>query len=195
MDAHAWDARYRAAEHVWPTGPNAWVARETAGLSSGLALDLAAGEGRNALWLAQRGWTVDAVDFSPVAARRIAESAVRHSAPVRVTVADVRRWAPTADSYDLVLISYLHLPRAEMARVLESAALAARPGGTLLLVGHDVSNLEHGIGGPQEPEVLSSVERVLAVWEPLTDVVVAEVARRPAAGEVALDTVVRAVRH
>ncbi|MET7380319.1 class I SAM-dependent methyltransferase [Streptomyces sp. NPDC005526] len=195
MDADAWDERYRAAERVWSVEPNRWVARETAGLRPGRALDLAAGEGRNAAWLASRGWRVDALDFSPVAVRRIEEAAGRYEGAVRAAVADVTRYTPEEAAYDLVLISYLHLPPPQMDRVLESACRAVRPGGTLLLVGHDADNLEHGTGGPRDARVLSSVERVRAVWEPCADLVVAEVARRPVGDAVALDTVVRAVRR
>ncbi|MFG2309359.1 class I SAM-dependent methyltransferase [Streptomyces sp. NPDC048566] len=195
MDADAWDERYRTTDRVWSAEPNRWVVRETAGLPPGRALDLAAGEGRNAAWLAGRGWSVDAVDFSPVAVRRIVEAAGPHRDAVRAEVADATRYAPEEAAYDLVLISYLHLPAPDMAVVLETACRAARPGGALVLVGHDVSNAEHGVGGPQDVRVLSDVEQVRAAWEPCADIVVAEVARRPVGEAVALDTVVRAVRR
>lgn len=195
MDANAWDERYRASERVWSVEPNMWVAREASGLTPGRALDLAAGEGRNALWLAGRGWRVDAVDFSPVAVRRIADTAENRQAEVRAEVADVTRYTAEEAAYDLVLVSYLQLPRQDMAGVLETACRAARPGGTLLLVGHDFTNLTQGTGGPQDPRVLTSVEQVRTAWEPCADVVVAEVARRPVGQEEALDTVVRAVRR
>ena len=67
MDAGAWDERYAATGMVWSTGPNQFVERELQELPPGRALDLACGEGRNARWLAKRGWQVTAVDFSPVA--------------------------------------------------------------------------------------------------------------------------------
>lgn len=195
MDANAWDERYRSDERVWSAEPNRWVAREAGDLRPGRALDLAAGEGRNAVWLASRGWRVDALDFSPVAVRRIETTAEHYRETVHATVADVTRHDPDEGAYDLVLISYLHLPGPEMQGVLERACRAARPGGTLLLVGHDVSNLEHGVGGPQDVRVLSSVEQVTATWGRCADIVVAEVARRPVEDAVALDTVVRAIRR
>lgn len=195
MDANAWDERYRGDERVWSAEPNRWVARETGGLRPGRALDLAAGEGRNAVWLASRGWRVDAVDFSPVAVRKIETAADYHQEAVNATVADVTRYTPDEGAYDLVLVSYLHLPRPEMQGVLERACRAARPGGTLLLVGHDVSNPEHGVGGPQDVRVLSSVEQVSEVWGRCADIVVAEVARRPVEDAEALDTVVCAIRR
>ncbi|MDF6045399.1 class I SAM-dependent methyltransferase [Streptomyces sp. JH14] len=195
MDAGAWDDRYRAAERVWSAEPNRWVVREAAGLEPGRALDLAAGEGRNAVWLASRGWRVDAVDFSPVAVRRITDAAAHHRWAIRAEVADVTQHTPEEAAYDLVVISYLHLPRQDMAGVLKNARRAVRPAGTLLLVGHDVANLEHGTGGPQDPRVLTSVEQVRAAWEPCADIVLAEVARRPVGEAEALDTVVRAVHR
>ena len=70
MDASEWDRRYAAADLVWSAGPNAVVAREADDLPPGRALDLASGEGRNAIWLAERGWRVTAVDFSAVATER-----------------------------------------------------------------------------------------------------------------------------
>lgn len=195
MDANAWDERYSESERVWSAEPNRWVVRETSGLAPGRALDLAAGEGRNALWLAERGWRVDAVDFSSVAVRRIADAAADRGVDVRTEVADATRYDPEEAAYDLVLVSYLHLPQEDMTGVLKSACRAARPGGTLLLVGHDAANLAHGTGGPQDPRVLSSVEQVRAVWEPYADIAVAEVASRPVGEAQALDTVVRAIRR
>ena len=64
MDQAAWDERYAGPELVWGAGPNCFVATELAGLSPGRALDLGTGEGRNAIWLAERGWQVTAVDGS-----------------------------------------------------------------------------------------------------------------------------------
>ena len=67
MDAEAWNERYRTSELMWSAGPNQFVEAELADLAPGRAVDLAAGEGRNAIWLARRGWQVTAVDFSQVA--------------------------------------------------------------------------------------------------------------------------------
>jgi SAM-dependent methyltransferase len=67
MDPAAWDERYAATDLVWSAGPNQFVEQELAGLAPGRALDLACGEGRNARWLAEQGWHVTAMDFSPVA--------------------------------------------------------------------------------------------------------------------------------
>lgn len=154
MDARDWDERYGASDLVWTAGPNRFVEEHTAGLEPGSALDVAAGEGRNALWLAQRGWDVTALDFSEVAVERGRRLARERGVEVDLRVADVTV-EPFGDrGYDLALVSYLHLPHERLADVHRRAAAAVGAGGTLLIVGHDRTNIERGHGGPQDPGVL-----------------------------------------
>ena len=162
MDAQTWDERYRERELVWSADPNEFVARETSDLPPGRALDLAAGEGRNAIWLARRGWEVQAVEFSPVAidkGRRLAEHA---GVEVTWTLADLTE-APDLAPADLVLLIYLHLPQPHGDAALRHAAGLVRSGGTLLVVGHARRNLTDGYGGPPDPDLLAQPEEVAAV--------------------------------
>jgi SAM-dependent methyltransferase len=199
MDAQEWDRRYTDTPWIWSGEPNVWVVRELSELPAGRALDLGAGEGRNAVWLARRGWQVDAVDFSAVALKRAEDLARIHEVALRTHVADMTRFAPEPEAYDLVLLAYLHLEPGAMDGVLRTAVGAARSGGTLLLIGHDVSNLTQGVGGPQDPRVLTSVDKVTSAWQDTADIVSAGVVRREVATESgkawALDTLVRAVRR
>ncbi|MCC9310993.1 class I SAM-dependent methyltransferase [Kitasatospora sp. RB6PN24] len=164
-DSGAWDARYSAAEPVWGVEPNRWVVRETARLPPGRALDLAAGEGRNSIWLAARGWQVTAVDFSGVALERARHLAAAQSAEIadrlRLVRADVLTYRPEPGGFGLVLVAYLQLPAEQRATALRNAAAALAPGGTLLVVGHDTSNLTDGVGGPQDARVLFAPDDVL----------------------------------
>jgi SAM-dependent methyltransferase len=159
VDRQAWDERYAASELVWSAGPNVFVAAELADLEPGRALDLAAGEGRNAIWLARRGWEVTAADFSQIAldkGKRLAGET-----EVRWVCADATRWdEPSA--YDLVVVAYLQLPAADRRAALRGAYASLVEGGTLLVVAHDSSNLEEGTGGPQDPRVLMTAADVLA---------------------------------
>lgn len=200
MDASAWDARYEASDRVWSSGPNAFVAAETEDLAPGRVLDLACGEGRNAIWLAQRGWRVTAVDFSRVAVARGRARAGELQLDIEWHVGDVTRWRPDGH-FDLVLISYLHLPAGERLNVLESAVEALAPGAIAIVVAHALRNLADGFGGPQDPAVLADPTTIAAEISGLDpDLVIekaAEVDRHvdtPDGEQTAVDLLVRAHR-
>lgn len=183
MSSSTWNKRYEDSELVWSADANIWVQQLTEDLPAGQALDIAAGEGRNALWLAARGWNVTAVDFSSVALQRARALADEHLGPdaSRLTTleADVQTWVPEARSFDLVLVVYLHLPEQPRRSALRGAAEAVAPGGTLLVVGHDLENLTSGHGGPQNPALLYSPSDIVADIAPAQLVVVRhETARR-----------------
>ncbi len=197
MDHRDWDERYRTADLLWSPTPNAFVERELGDLAPGRAIDLAAGEGRNALWLASRGWRVTAVDFSAVALDRGRARAAELDLEVDWVRADLTSYEPETGGFDAVLVAYLHLPWPSMEAVLRRAAAAVVPGGTFLLVGHDADNLSRGYGGPQSATVLYTPAQVVGA---LTDLQVAcaetvERAVDTAEGpRVALDCLVRATR-
>ena len=160
MDAEAWDQRYAASELVWSREPNQFVAAELAELTPGTAVDLAAGEGRNAIWLASRGWSATAVDFSQVALDKGARLAGEAGIEVTWVCADATTWQPAAP-VDLVVIAYLQVPADDRRRAVRGAAGMLAPGGTLLLIAHDSTNLAEGTGGPQDPSVLMTADDVL----------------------------------
>lgn len=197
MEREDWDRRYHGTELLWTAEPNRFVADELRGLPPGRALDLGAGEGRNAVWLAQRGWRVTAVDFSSVALEKGRRLARNRGVRVDWVLADLRAYRPEPAAYDLVLVAYLHLLPAERAAVLHGAAAALAPHGTLLVVGHDLANLGEGIGGPRDPAVLYRPEAIAAELPGLT-LLRAERVRRPvdtdAGPSHALDTLVLATR-
>ena len=184
VDSTTWDKKYKESELLWSADANIWVRNLTADLPPATALDVAAGEGRNALWLVARGWQVTAVDFSAVAlerARTLAEENLGPDAEQLTTlVADVQTWVPQPRSYDLVLVAYLHLPEHQRRPVMRAAAEAVAPGGTLLVVGHDLENLASGHGGPQDAAVLYQPSDIAKDIEP-ADLIVdrSETVRRP----------------
>src|SRR5688500_11877107 len=164
MDSAGWDERYAATELVWSAGPNQFVEQALADLPPGRALDLACGEGRNARWLAERGWHVTAMDFSPVAigkGRRLADEMAEQVADrIDWQVGDARTGQLPA-GLDLVVIAYLQIPAAERATVMRRAFAALASGGRLFVIGHDTTNLTEGTGGPPDPAVLYAAEDVL----------------------------------
>ena len=162
MGRHAWDERYRGEELLWRAEPNQYVVAEVKGLPPGRALDLGCGEGRNAVWLAMRGWRVTGVDFSAVGLAKARALAERSGATVDWVEADLLNYEPPMGTIDLVLVAYLHLPADERRVVLRRAAAALAQGGMLLVIGHDVSNLTAGYGGPKDPSILFTPDDIRA---------------------------------
>jgi SAM-dependent methyltransferase len=196
-EAAAWDERYRSAELVWGAGPNQAFARAVADLPPAYALDLACGEGRNAIWLAEHRWQVTAVDFSQVALDRARDLAAERGVAVDFRNEDVRTWVPPRRAFDLVALLYLHIPSADLRRVHARAADAVAAGGTLIILGHDRQNLDHGHGGPQDGDRLL-VPEVVATQVGDLDVVSAETITREVSGDppvIALDALIRATRR
>lgn len=184
MRAEDWDERY-AEKQQWSAEPNRLIADLLADVPPGDAVDLAAGEGRHALWLAGLGWRATAVDFSDVGLTR--GRAQPGGDRVTWVTADVLAWTAPPESLDLVLVAYLHLPQDETVALLTRAVGWLRPGGRLLVLGHDVENLTAGVGGPPDPAILYSVER-LAPVAALLDVDRFEQVRRETPAGTALDT-------
>lgn len=151
---------------MWSVGPNMFVEKYCADLPAGTAVDLAAGEGRNALWLAERGWQAHAVDFSGVALQRAEALADERLGDARsrftTEVADLSTWQPPASGFDLVVVAYLQVPQPLRTPMLQAAAAAVGEGGHLLVIAHHPANIERGYGGPPAPEVNYTESDVLA---------------------------------
>jgi SAM-dependent methyltransferase len=160
MDSRQWDERYSGDELVWTSTPNQFLVAEVVGLPAGRAVDLACGEGRNSIWLAEQGWEVTGVDFSPVGLAKAKRFADLWGVQVAWVESPVENWTPPPDGFDLVAVLYLQLPLPTRSAALATAASAVAPGGTLLVVAHDVDNLTRGYGGPQNPDVLYRVSEV-----------------------------------
>lgn len=195
MDSASWDQRYRGTGLVWTGEPNRFVRQFLADAVPGVAVDLGAGEGRNAVWLAQRGWRVTAVDFSAVGlakARSLAESA---GVTVQTEVADALEYSPP-QPVDLVVLSYLQLPDEEQERLLRRIPAWLTPGGLVLVVAHDKSNVADGWGGPPDTAVCYDAEATAAALDGLSVEFCDVLAREVVGGDrPARDTVVLARRR
>lgn len=193
MKREDWDRRYAQVANLWSAKPNRFLVAEVAGLEPGSALDLACGEGQNAIWLAQLGWTVRGVDYSGVAIEKARARASRDGVDVDFVQADLVTYEPEAAAFDLVLVLYLHIPEGERHAIHARAARAVAPGGTFLLVGHDRTNLTEGVGGPTDTGLLYTPEDVAAELDDL-EIERAERVLRDVAGadRPAIDVLVRA---
>lgn len=199
MNKSTWDRRYAEREFVWTVEPNRFLVHEAEGLQPGRALDLACGEGRNAVWLAEHGWQVTGVDFAAVGLDKARRLASARGVDGEWIAADLLEYRPEPRSFDLVLVLYLQLPASERTPVLRYAANAVADDGTFLMVAHDSSNLENGYGDPQRAEVLYTAEEVVADLDGSGLLIeraerVEQTVQTPDGVEIALDALVRASR-
>jgi SAM-dependent methyltransferase len=135
-----WDERYGSRPQLWSGNPNPHLVAEAAELTPGAALDVGSGEGADAIWLAEHGWQVTAIDVSPVALARGAEHAAAAGSEIAGRIdwrqADVLRWGPEPAAFDLISSQFMHLPPEPREALFTRLAEGITPGGTLLVVGH-----------------------------------------------------------
>ena len=200
FDRETYDELYRSAPALWSGRPNRQLVVEAGALPPGTALDAGSGEGGDALWLAERGWRVTAVDFSAVAVERATARAQDRGLAERIEWLhdDLDTWRPPAGRFDLVTAHYLHARWADRAALFRGLAAAVAPGGTLLVVGHlldgshdhghhgrpDGGQQGHGELHERDPEAFYTAEDVAAMLDPREWHVVTETRERdPQAAE------------
>jgi SAM-dependent methyltransferase len=184
-----WNERHRAGDFEGE-GPNPTLVAGLAGLRPGSALELAAGSGTNAVWLAQQGWLTTAVDWSSVGLANGKAKAQVAGVQVEWQERDLLEWSPPVRSFDLVVVVYLHLAPDERGPVYARAAAAVAPGGRLLIVGHDRRHGAEGQGGPDPVRLFTANEIAAALQaaDPALVVERAEVVRRlPVPGQGPID--------
>jgi len=201
-----WDHRYGGAQ-LWSGNPNGSLVNEASGLTPGRALDVGAGEGGDALWLAEQGWSVTASDISQRALERISAAAARRGLRVECQHADANARDPfEAASFDLVSAQYASIPRTPDGRGVRNVMNAVAQGGTLLIVGHDLEPMrapaaEPDHSRPFDPDAYVRVDDFAAAvaGSPGWDVELHEKRPRPAGAASAAhhvhDIVLRARRH
>jgi len=165
FDEAFWDERYRSRSKEWSGRPHPHLVTETDGMTPGSALDVGTGEGADAIWLAERGWRVTAVDISSVALERGAAQADRLGAEIAGMItwkqADLTDWTPPVRTFDLVSAQYFHLPSVQRVVVYRGLADSVAPGGVLLIVGHHPSDLETTARRMPDPDPLFTADEVV----------------------------------
>ncbi|GAB2744329.1 class I SAM-dependent methyltransferase [Sinomonas soli] len=197
-----WDEFYAERQRVWSGKPNGALVREVGAVAPGRAIDLGCGEGADAIWLAERGWTVTGVDVSAVALGRAAEHAEEAGVADRITwlARDLAEWEPE-EAYDLVTASFLHSPvEFPRERVLLAATRAVAPGGLLFVVGHTAfppwSRHPHDEHMPSAEELAASLGLRSDVWAIETSTSEGREATGPEGQRAVLtDAILKARRH
>jgi thioredoxin reductase/SAM-dependent methyltransferase len=202
-----WDHRYAGPDRAWSGNPNGTLVHEITALSPGRALDVGAGEGADALWLAERGWKVTATDISGNALARVRAEAERRGLTVNLVRSDANDPAPFGnDTFDLVSLQYGSFKRTPDQRGLRNLLAAVAPGGTLLVVHHDLTPLRDAADAATQtrmydPEAFVGVDEVAAALsaDPETwNVEIHETRKRPpgaASTHHVSDVVLRATRR
>lgn len=158
-DATFWDQRYgRAGDgYVYGTFPNEFLAAVAGRIPAGPVLCLAEGEGRNAVFLAQHGHAVTAVDHSAVGLAKARALAARSAVPLTTVVADLAAYAIPPAAWTGIVAIFMHLPPDLRARVLAQAAAGLRPGGVFILECYTPAQLAFNTGGPREVALLPTL--------------------------------------
>jgi thioredoxin reductase/SAM-dependent methyltransferase len=185
FEAAAWEQRYSERPAVWSGKPNPQLVAEAAGLAPGRALDIGCGEGADAVWLAERGWQVTALDISTVALGRAAAHAEQAGPEVadriRWTHADLRDTPLAPQAYDLVSSQFMHPPGEAREELFGRLAAAVAPGGTLLIVGHHPSDLRTSAHRMHFPDLMFTAGQAAAALDPADWEILAAQARPRAA--------------
>lgn len=204
-DQESWDDRYRSKGALWSGKPNRHLVGEVDGMTPGTALDVGAGEGADAIWLAEQGWQVTGVDISGVALERAAGHADEAGPDIAGRIQwlhhDLAVWQPPTGHYDLVSVQYLHLPPEPRQALFSRLASAVAAGGTLLIIGHHPSDLRTTIPRPPKPELLFTGDEIASQldpdqWDIVKNIAAPAAATDPDGRQVTIhDTVLRVTRH
>ncbi len=155
-----WDKRFSTPDYIFGTEPNAWLAAHADLLQPGMrVLAVADGEGRNSVWMAQRGLAVDAFDISPIGVDKARQLAQHAGVQVNFQVAGVEDFAWKVGEYDAVVAIFIQFAdpdtRAALFRQMRSAL---KPDGLILLQGYTPKQLEYKTGGPPNLDHLYTEE-------------------------------------
>jgi SAM-dependent methyltransferase len=153
MNARSWNERFAAAHYVYGTDPNEFVAAMAAQIPPGPVLCLAEGEGRNAVFLAQRGHPATAVDASPVGRAKAQALAEARGVAIMTVAADLAQYAIVPGAWAGIVATWAHLPPPLRRAVFASVVEGLQPGGLFILEAYTPAQLAFGTGGPKDPEL------------------------------------------
>ncbi len=145
-----WDKRFEADGYIFGTEPNVWLAGHAGLLKPGMrVLAVADGEGRNSVWMAQRGLQVDAFDISPIGVAKARKLAAEAGVDVNYQISSVEDWPWKVGEYDAVVAIFIQFADpATRATLFKQMKSALKPDGLIFLQGYTPNQLEYKTGGP-----------------------------------------------
>ena len=158
-DQKRWNQKYQGEEFVYGKKPNAFLKSHLGALNKGVALDLASGEGRNAVFLAQAGWKMDAVDISPVGLRKARKLAKEAGVKINFLQADLDSYPIARGKYDLIMVLYFW-----NRRLLPQIKRGLKNGGRILFETYTLETLLRGLQGPREAKYLLKANELLNLF-------------------------------
>jgi cyclopropane fatty-acyl-phospholipid synthase-like methyltransferase len=171
-----WEGRYGVPDYIFGKQPNQFLAScKTLLPKSGKALAVADGEGRNGVWLAERGLSVVSLDFSAAAQIKAASLANERGVAITLVRADVHRWEYPEAAFDVVVEIFAQFSSpAERAIKWAGLRKALKPGGLMIIQAYTPKQLQYGTGGPKEIEKLYTREMLEAAFQDFRDVTITE---------------------
>lgn len=154
-----WDQNFSVPGFKYGTQPNVFLTEQAYRLAlASKVLVPGDGEGRNGVWLAQQGHFVTSVDMSAVGLGKARQLAAEHGVALATEVVDLADWTPEPDSFDAVVLTYVHLPPAIRAAAHQRLCSALRPGGVWIQECFHPGQLAHSSGGPKDETMLYTLE-------------------------------------
>ena len=171
-----WDERYAEDDYVFGHDPNQWMAEHAELLQPGMtALVPGDGEGRNGVWLAERGLQVTTIDASPIGVEKAQRLAAARGVDIEALALDLRDWDAPQSGYDVAVLAFLHVNANERTEVHRIIVQTLKPGGLLLLEGFAPDHIGYGRGGPKVPDIMFTEDRLRGDFEDLLDIEVLDV--------------------
>lgn len=152
-----WDERYQTEEYVYGKEPNDFLRQVSSDLPQGMVLCLAEGEGRNAVFLAQCGHEVTAIDSSSIGLKKAQQLAKDRGVQIKTEVADLAEINIDIGSFDAIVSIFCHLPRSLREKLHQKVVKGLRPGGIFILEAYTPAQLDLGTGGPLNKDLLMSL--------------------------------------
>ncbi len=179
-----WDQRYSDRKLAYGDQPNGFLVEQVAALKPGSCLCLAEGQGRNAIWLAQQGFSVTAMDQSPVGMARAQELATERGVAIETQVGDLADFDLGDGRWDNIVSIFGHLPADLRRNVHRRVVQALKPGGIFLLEAYTPEQLVMpGTGGPSDPDMLPTAEMIRKEAEGLEFLIDREIHREVKEGD------------